>query len=97
MKSRLHVLAVRKGSEGLGGLSAQRNLSCSVEAFDCYARDPLYTRVQVVRVTGSVVEILRDQTFPERIDHREEERRVRRLDNRDDSTVRHVLRIGRDE
>lgn len=90
--SRMHVLAVRKWSNGLGGLSVQRNLSCSVdEAFDCYAKDPLYTRVQVVCVTGSTVKIVRDQTFHERIDHPDEERRVLRLDNRDDPTVREVL------
>lgn len=92
----LHVMASRKSGRGFGGISAQRNLRCSIEeAFATYANDTAYTRVVVVEVAvdGSLV-VHRDQTFVDRIGGDQDEwARAHRLDDRTDPTVAYVLRV----
>ena len=102
-----HVMAVRMNTGTMGGISAQRNCPNTVdELFDCYAKEADVTRVMVVDVDDDKIVVRRDVTFHERFAAppencpeecranwlRWEAERVARLDNRDDWTVRDVLR-----
>jgi hypothetical protein len=89
----LHVLAVRKAiAREMGGISAwchvQNRGWGAQETFEFYARDPAHTRVQVVQVDlEGHSEVLCDEIFWGRVDHADEARRVRRLDDPQDVVV----------
>lgn len=77
------LLAVRKqGPNGqLGGISAHTNIPGVDGWWHPWADDLNYTRVMLVEVDGDQVTVLRDETFTDRIDHVDEQRRITRLDN----------------
>ena len=89
-----HVLAVLKDDGRTpGGLSAQCHVPLvhAQSVFDSYVSDDRYLRVQWISVDRQgVVVVHRDETYPDRVAHPDDWRRIQRLDDLNDATVSDV-------
>lgn len=93
----MHVIAAIKDVEGrMGGLSCRRNIQrCTWGEIDdiirAYTNSESCLRVVLVRVDDDEVRVLSDHTYLFRIESETDRRRVARIDDRSDLTIREVL------